>query len=190
MSLASSIMMLSSIKLTTLLLLLFATVFCQSAAFTLPAAEATTTAVAVDETTTPTSSPTTPTTTTTQKSKLPVMDCTPSQQKMEDYAKSVKIVFPSTNDSEEESKFDIYGLKVTPPPKGVTNKTVSNVEATQETTVIETTTSSTTSTVSAPGNSTDNVTPSSVDDRLGILNLAPHCPEGHVVVNQRCHKSA
>ncbi|XP_053962194.1 mucin-2-like [Anastrepha ludens] len=177
--------MLSSTKFTALLLLLLvAALSTRSAAFQLREAYETTTVTADEELAlTPT-----PTPTTTKTTKKAVQSSAPTQQQIADYAKSVKIFFPSNDNSEEESKFDIYGLKTTPPPNGNKIQTGYKLHTTTEATVIETTTTS--AIAFKAGNSTSNATLTSVDNRLGILNLAPHCPEGHVIVNQRCHKSA
>uniref|UniRef100_W8CA66 Uncharacterized protein n=1 Tax=Ceratitis capitata TaxID=7213 RepID=W8CA66_CERCA len=206
--------MLSSIKssIYPLLLLLLITL---SAAYTLPqiletttiateietllpVAETTTTVkttIIVKGNTTTTTTPTKATTTTatallkstTTAKLLLLQNNTPSQQKIEDYGKSVKIFFPTPSDSEEESKFDVYGWKTTPLPNG--NKMIFDnkptTTSTEASVVIETTT-----THLEANNATTNATILSFDDRVGILNLAPHCPDGFVIVNQRCHKSA
>ncbi|XP_054740252.1 uncharacterized protein LOC129245854 [Anastrepha obliqua] len=178
--------MLSSTKFTPLLLLLVAALSTRSAAFQLREAYETTT-VTVDEESTLTPTPP-PTPTMAKTTKKAVQSSAPTQQQIADYAKSVKIFFPSNDNSEEESIFDIYGLKTTPPPNENKIQTGYKLHTTTEATVIETTTAS--AIAFKAGNSTSNATLTSVDDRLGILNLAPHCPEGHVIVNQRCHKSA
>lgn len=96
----------------------------------------------------------------------------------------MKIFFPTNNDSEEESKFDVYGLKTTPPP------TENEVKIDDKMSTTEASVTATTNSTTDASNSVSNSTVKSIDDRLGILNLAPHCPDGFVVVNERCHKSA
>ncbi|XP_067633397.1 uncharacterized protein [Eurosta solidaginis] len=108
--------------------------------------------------------------------------------KKETLEKNVKVIFPSHDNSDEETKFDIYGLKTTPKPKDQT-QIVNTMKTTDLTSLDETTTVDTILAETDNKNSTsNNATIKSLDDRLGILNLAPHCPEGHIVVNQRCRK--
>ncbi|XP_054089961.1 uncharacterized protein LOC105213259 isoform X2 [Zeugodacus cucurbitae] len=185
--------MLSSIKSSALLLLLvsIATLLSLGAAMKLRHIHETTTIATEAETllpiTTTTTTTTTPKPATTAKltTKKLLQSSAPSQQIVEDYEKSGKIFFPTNNDSDENSKFDVYGLKTTPPPKKDDKVKIEHKMATTEASVIATTKSATDAT-----NSVSNSTLKSIDDRLGILNLAPHCPDGQVVVNQRCHKSA
>ncbi|XP_039957052.1 integumentary mucin C.1-like [Bactrocera tryoni] len=183
--------MLSSSKSSVCLLLLLAITELLSlgAAMKMRHIHETTTIATEIETLLPTTTTTTPATTTktttittTQKS---LQSSPPSQHNIEDYGKSVKIIFPTNDDSEDNRIFDVYGLKTTPPPPNQeVVKTEDKMNATEAT--IITTTKSTTD----GGDSVSNSTIKSVEDRIGVLNLAPHCPEGTVIVNQRCHKSA
>uniref|UniRef100_A0A0K8U4Z2 Uncharacterized protein n=1 Tax=Bactrocera latifrons TaxID=174628 RepID=A0A0K8U4Z2_BACLA len=133
----------------------------------------------------PTTTTTTPATTMKTTTKKSLQSNPTNPQNIEDYGKSVKIIFPNNNDSEDNSKFDVYGLKTTPPPPNQEEVKIEDKIATTEAT-INTTMKSTT----GDSDSVSNSTVKSFDNRIGVLNLAPHCPEGTVIVNQRCHKSA
>nr|XP_036231532.1 integumentary mucin C.1-like [Bactrocera oleae] len=182
--------MLSSLKSTALLLLLLliATVFSLGAAKNLRYKHEITTIATEAETLQPTTTtpkpPTTVKTTTTTTTKL-LQSRPPSQQNIVDCGKSDKIVFPTNDDSEEDSKFDVYGLKTTPPPPKQNEVKLVNIMTPTESTIITTTKSTT-----EASDSVSNSTVKSFDNRVGVLNLPPHCPKGFVVVNQYCHQPA
>uniref|UniRef100_A0A034WNS7 Uncharacterized protein n=1 Tax=Bactrocera dorsalis TaxID=27457 RepID=A0A034WNS7_BACDO len=185
----NTIMLSSKSPVCLLLLLSIAALFSLGAAMKMRHIHETTTIATEAETlllTTTTTTPATTTkTTTVTTTKKSLQSSPPSQQNVEDYGKSVKIIFPTNDDSEDDRIFDVYGLKTTPPPP---NQKEEKIE--DKMTVTEATVNTTTKSTTDASDSVSNSTVKSVEDRIGVLNLAPHCPEGTVIVNQRCHKSA